>query len=150
MGRYDLDWIIILFFIYHNYFRVETYGGIVLKGHFSARSQFGKFGSGTFWSHFVELNGIFWGSSDQNSCPPLDGVLNFDTFPMVYTMFQSRIICKIYASHKLNYHVDHHGMRGCHFSHVIPLTHAYEDIHVKTFNKNIEGSKPYHNQRLIN
>jgi hypothetical protein len=36
---------------------------------------------------------------------------------MVQTMCQSNIICKMYASYKLTYHVDHHGTRGCH---VIP------------------------------
>jgi hypothetical protein len=46
------DWIIILFFIYHDAFRVKKIGGISLQGHFSGKSQFGKLGSGTFQGHF--------------------------------------------------------------------------------------------------
>jgi hypothetical protein len=38
----DPDWIIILFFIYLNAFRVEIIGGINLQGHFNDMSQFGK------------------------------------------------------------------------------------------------------------
>jgi hypothetical protein len=56
------DWIIILFFIYLDAFRVEKIGGINLQGHFSGRSQFGKLGSRTFQSHFEALNDVFWGS----------------------------------------------------------------------------------------
>jgi len=57
----DLDWIIILFFIYLDAFKVEKIGGISLQVHFSGRSQFGKLGSGTFRSHFEALNGFFRG-----------------------------------------------------------------------------------------
>jgi hypothetical protein len=56
----DLDWIIILFFIYLDAFRVEKVGGIILQGHFSGRSQFGKLGSRTFRGHFEESNDIFF------------------------------------------------------------------------------------------
>jgi hypothetical protein len=58
---FDLDWIIILFVIYLDPFRVEKIGGINLQGHFSGRSQFGKLGSGTFRGHFEASNDIFWG-----------------------------------------------------------------------------------------
>jgi hypothetical protein len=44
----DLDWIIILFSIYLDAFRVENIGGIILQVHFSGRSQFGKLGFKTF------------------------------------------------------------------------------------------------------
>jgi hypothetical protein len=57
-----MDWIIILFFIYLDAFRVEKIGGIDLKGRFSGRSQFGKLGFGTFQSCFEALNSIFWGT----------------------------------------------------------------------------------------
>jgi hypothetical protein len=63
MGRYDPEWIIILFFIYLDAFKMEKIGAINLQGHFSGRSQFGKLGFGTLQSHFEELNDIFWGSS---------------------------------------------------------------------------------------
>jgi hypothetical protein len=43
-GGMIMDWIIILFFIYLDAFRVEKIGGINLQGHFNGRSQFGKLG----------------------------------------------------------------------------------------------------------
>jgi hypothetical protein len=55
----DLDWIIILFFIHINAFRVEKPEGISLQVHFNSRSQFGKLGFETFQSHFEALNDIF-------------------------------------------------------------------------------------------
>jgi hypothetical protein len=61
MGRYDLNWITILFVIYLDDFKVEKIGGISLQGHFSGRSRFGKLGSGTFQSHFEAINGHFLG-----------------------------------------------------------------------------------------
>jgi hypothetical protein len=72
MGRYDPDWIIILFFIYLDAFRVEKIGGINLQGHFSGRSQFGKLGFETFQSHFEASNDIFFGSKlSYNMLDPL-------------------------------------------------------------------------------
>jgi hypothetical protein len=58
----DPDWIIILFFIYLDAFRVEKIGGINLQGHFN-KSQFGKLGFETLQSHFEEPNGMFWGQN---------------------------------------------------------------------------------------
>jgi hypothetical protein len=54
-------WIIILFVIYLDAFKVEKIGGISLQGHFSDRSQFGKLGSISFQSHFEALNDAFGG-----------------------------------------------------------------------------------------
>jgi hypothetical protein len=51
-GKNDQDWIIILFFICLDAFRVEKIGGINLQGHFSGKSQFGKLGFGTFIEPF--------------------------------------------------------------------------------------------------
>jgi hypothetical protein len=53
MRRYDLDWIIILFFIYLNAFIVETIGGISLQGHFNGailRHQMTFFGVKIFFA----------------------------------------------------------------------------------------------------
>jgi hypothetical protein len=62
MRRYDPNWIIVLFFIYIDAFKVEKIGGINLQSHFSGKSYFGKLGSETFGIHFEALNGVFWGS----------------------------------------------------------------------------------------
>jgi hypothetical protein len=59
----DLDWIIILFFIYLDAFIVEKNGGINLQGHFNGRSNFGRLGFETFQSHFEASNGMFWGKN---------------------------------------------------------------------------------------
>jgi hypothetical protein len=45
---YDQDWIIILFVIYIDPFRVEKIGGISLQGHFNGKSQFEKLAFGIF------------------------------------------------------------------------------------------------------
>jgi hypothetical protein len=46
----------------------------------------------------------------------MEGSLHSETFPTVQTIHQLEFICKSYASHKLTYHVDHHGTRGCHIT----------------------------------
>jgi hypothetical protein len=125
----SLDWIIILFVIYLDAFRVEKIGGISLQGHFSGKSQLGKLGSETFQSHFEALNDVFWGSGVENSIHTLNGVLHSETFPTVQTMRQSELVCKSYASHKLTYLVDHHGTKGCHVS---SHTHAYGASQVRS------------------
>jgi hypothetical protein len=45
---------------------------------------------------------------------PRDVILHIDTFPTMQIVCQSELVCKIYASRKLTYCVDHHGTRGCH------------------------------------
>jgi hypothetical protein len=55
----DPNWIIILFVIYLDPFRVVKVVGFSLKSHFSGRSRFGKLVYATFWSHFEALNNIF-------------------------------------------------------------------------------------------
>jgi hypothetical protein len=62
----DLDWIIVLFSIYLDAFRVETIGGINLQGHFKGRSELGKLGFETFQSHFEASNDMFWGQEFLN------------------------------------------------------------------------------------
>jgi len=59
MGRYDLEWIIILFLIYLDAFKEGKIQGINLQGNFSGRSEFGKLGFETFWSYFEASNNIF-------------------------------------------------------------------------------------------
>jgi hypothetical protein len=113
MERYDLDWIIILFFIYLNLFRVEKNGGIDLQGHFSGRSQFGKLGSETFRGHFKASNDIFGVKNFLVYFGPHYTILHIDTFPTVEKSRQSELVCKIYVSHNSTCHVDHHYMRGC-------------------------------------
>jgi hypothetical protein len=44
-------------------------------------------------------------------------ILHTNTFPMVQEFPQSEFVCESYASHKLTYRIDHHGVSGCH---VIP------------------------------
>jgi hypothetical protein len=63
MGRYDMDFIIILFFIYLDALRVENIGGISWQGYFNGRSQFENLGFETFQSYFEEPNGIFRGQN---------------------------------------------------------------------------------------
>jgi hypothetical protein len=86
--------------------------GINLQGHFCHRLQFGKLGSGTFQSHFKVLNDVFRVIVFETCAHSLDSVLNLDTFPTLYTVRQSWLVCKSYASYKLTYRVDHHGKRG--------------------------------------
>jgi hypothetical protein len=57
----DPTWIILLFVIHLDAFKVEKIGGINLHGHFSGRSEFGKLGFEAFLSHFEASNDIFWG-----------------------------------------------------------------------------------------
>jgi len=61
MGRYDSDWIIILFFIHLNAFEVEkveeSYHGAVFIG----GTQFGKMGPQTFEECFEASNYFFLG-----------------------------------------------------------------------------------------
>ena len=83
MGWYDPDWIIILFFIYLDAFRVEKFGGIKLQGHFIGRSQFGKLGSRTFQIHFEASKVMV----SKTCAHPLDGVL-----PMVLTLHQLEFV----------------------------------------------------------
>jgi hypothetical protein len=87
-----MHWIIILFVIYLDAFKVEKNGGIILQGHFSGRPQFGKFGFKTFWSHFEALNDVFLGS----------GVKNLSTTPfMVFYTLRYFQRCKSFINWSL-------------------------------------------------
>jgi hypothetical protein len=55
------------------------------------------------------------------------------------------VSCKCYVSRKLPYHVDYHGMSGCHVS---PHYSHNGASHVWTFKKILECPKPYHNWGL--
>jgi hypothetical protein len=58
---------------------------------------------------------VFWGGLLSETCAHhIDGVRHSDTFPMVWTVHQPELVCKIHASRMLTYHVDHDGTRGCH------------------------------------
>jgi hypothetical protein len=92
MGRYDPYWIIILFFIYLDPFRVEKIGGINFQGHFSGRSQFGKLGYGTFWAilrHQTTCIGVKNFPSHLLTC---DIISHIETFPMMKTSSQLEFI----------------------------------------------------------
>ena len=47
---------------------------------------------------------------------PHEFIPHIDTFPTMKKSTQSELVCESYASHKLTYHVDHHGTSGCHIS----------------------------------
>lgn len=60
MGRCDLDWVIISFFIHLDAFRVEKVKELTHEIAFICKTKFGKIRSKTFLEHFEASNNIFW------------------------------------------------------------------------------------------
>ena len=80
-------------------------------GHFMARTHFVDLRSRTFWGLFEGLNGIFWVKNLISNFMLHDMILQYDTFPTVQRLPQSKSVCKSYASRKLTYPFDHHGTK---------------------------------------
>lgn len=57
----DPNWIIILFFIHLDVFKEEKLEEPACGNNFVNGTQFGELGSETFYGHFEDLNGYFWG-----------------------------------------------------------------------------------------
>jgi hypothetical protein len=114
MGRYDLDWIIILFFIYLNDFKVEKLEELSWKAILVLGPDLENWGLEP--SRSILRNKMeFWGVLVSKICVhTLDGVIHSKTFLMVQAMPQSELICESYAPHMLTYLVDHHDTIGCH------------------------------------
>jgi hypothetical protein len=111
------------YIIFHlsQYFLGGKIGGINLQGHFGGWSKFGNLGPK---NHLKYSRAILRHQNDTFLwSKPYYGeifyILHIDTFPMVQESPQSKFICESYASHKLTYHIDHHGASGCH---VNPIT----------------------------
>ena len=66
------------------------------------------------WAILRNQTTFFWVKTFLTKLGPRDVILHIDTFPTMQIVLQSELVCKSYASRKLTYHVDHHGMRGCH------------------------------------
>jgi len=63
MGRCDLNWVIILFFIYLDALGLEKVEESTHRTVFSGGTQFGEVGFETFWEHFEASNEFFRGKS---------------------------------------------------------------------------------------
>jgi hypothetical protein len=119
---------------------VEKLEELAYKAHFRGRSHFGDFGSKNFQSSFKASNTPFGVKNLQDYLLLLNIFLHTIKFPMMQKSPQSEFLGGIYTSHKLTYHIDHHGAKW--MPPPTPITKTCGASHMWTFKKILEGPKP--------
>ena len=145
MGRYDLNQIIILFFIYLSNLWVEKLEELSCRSILAVGPNLEIWVQKKHLKYFGAIlrhkTTLFYGPNLPIQLPSIFYTLI--PFQWCKKLPQSEFACESYASYKLTYCIDHHGVSGCHINlHYCDMWGYPRSL----FSRNILGGpKPYHN-----